>query len=115
MHRHPRAITQLAPFHPTHPITVMSIYVAYAPKCLINLAALTFSPYKARTRVPTNSQSQAAFFGGSRPSNLAYSLFAVMTHLPTPIKNHRYQQLMAMIFFILGMLFMARLHHVALS
>lgn len=65
-------------------LPLVSMYVAYAPKYLINLAALTFFPL-------TKSYRQLPY--------LPYAGLSSLTALLTSqTKNHRYQQLLAMIF-----------------
>ena len=78
-------------------LPLVSMYVAYAPKYLINLAALTFFPL-------TKSYRQLPY--------LPYAGLSSLTALLTSqTKNHRYQQLLAMIFFVLGVLVMAKFSH----
>ena len=76
---------------------LVSMYVAYAPKYLINLAALTFFPL-TKPYIPLPYLPYARIF----------SLTVLLT---SQTKNHRYQQLLAMIFFVLGVLVMAKFSH----
>ena len=78
-------------------LPLVSMYVAYAPKCLINLAALTFFPL-TKPYIPLPYLPYARIF----------SLTVLLT---SQTKNHRYQQLLAMIFFVLGVLVMAKFSH----